>query len=98
MRVFTVRQTWYDPAMARTVVVVGDRGRMVLPSAVRRELGLAAGSRLLLGIEPDGSMKLQPFRAAAELSRGMLAGVGDPDVSWSEELIAERRAEAAREE
>ncbi len=71
---------------------------MVLPSAVRRKLGLTAGARLLLDVEPDGSMKLQPFRAAAERSQGMLANVGDPNVSWTDELIAERRAEAAREE
>jgi AbrB family looped-hinge helix DNA binding protein len=83
--------------MSHTVVVVGDRGRMVLPSAVRRKLGLTAGTRLLVDVEPDGSLKLQPFRAAAERGRGLLANVGDPEVSWTEDLIAQRRREAARE-
>jgi AbrB family looped-hinge helix DNA binding protein len=92
-----ILQTWYALYMAHTVVVVGDRGRMVLPSAVRRKLGLTAGTRLLVDVEPDGSLKLQPFRAAAERGRGLLADVGDPDVSWTEDLIAQRRGEAASE-
>jgi bifunctional DNA-binding transcriptional regulator/antitoxin component of YhaV-PrlF toxin-antitoxin module len=71
---------------------------MVLPSAVRRELGLAAGTRLLVDVQPDGSLKLQPFRIAAERSRGMLADVGSRGDSWTDELIAERRREATRED
>ncbi len=93
----TIPKPWYALHMSHTVVVVGDRGRMVLPSAVRRKLGLTAGTRLLVDVEPDGSLRLQPFRAAAERGRGLLADVGDPDVSWTEDLIAQRRAEAARE-
>jgi AbrB family looped-hinge helix DNA binding protein len=83
--------------MAHTVVV-GDRGRMVLPSAVRRELGLTAGTRLLVDVEPDGSVKLQPFRAAAEQTRGLLGELAPYGGSAVDELLAERRAEAAREE
>jgi AbrB family looped-hinge helix DNA binding protein len=84
--------------MAHTVVVVGDRGRMVLPSAVRRELGLTAGTRLLVDVEPDGSLKLQPFRAAAERTRGLLRELTPYEGSAVDDLLAERRAEAAREE
>ncbi len=42
-------------------------------------------------------MGLQPFRAVAERGRGLLADIGDPDVSWTKDLIAQRRGEAARE-
>lgn len=83
--------------MAHTVVV-GDRGRMVLPSAVRRELGLTAGTRLLVDVESDGSLKLQPFRAAAEQTRGLLRELAPYEGSAVDELLVERRAEAAREE
>jgi AbrB family looped-hinge helix DNA binding protein len=79
-------------------IIVGERGRMVLPSAVRHELGLVAGTRLLMDVEANGSLRLQPFRVAAERSRGMLADVGDPAVSWTDDLIAERRREARRED
>jgi AbrB family looped-hinge helix DNA binding protein len=84
--------------MAHSVVIVGDRGRMVLPSALRRKLGLTAGTRLLVDVEPDGSLKLQPFRAAAEQTRGILGELAPSKGSAVDDLLAERRAEAARED
>ena len=77
-------------------VTIGDRGRLVLPAAVRAELGLHAGSRLLLSTEPDGSLRLRPYRAVADGSRGLLAGLGSGSIV--DELIAERRAAAAAED
>jgi AbrB family transcriptional regulator (stage V sporulation protein T) len=84
--------------MAHTVVVVGERGRMVLPSAVRRKLGLAAGTRLLLDVESDGSLRLQPFRDVAERCLGMLSELSPYEGSAVDDLLAERRAEVAAEE
>ncbi|MGH2843432.1 MAG: AbrB/MazE/SpoVT family DNA-binding domain-containing protein [Solirubrobacteraceae bacterium] len=77
-------------------ITFGDRGRVVLPSAVRSELGWVPGTRLLVTTEPDGSLRMRPYRAVAESLRGLLADVapGEPLV---DELLAERRAEAARE-
>jgi AbrB family looped-hinge helix DNA binding protein len=77
-------------------VVVGDRGRIVLPAALRAELGLHAGSRLLLSTEPDGSVRLRPFRSIADANRGLLSGIGGG--SMVDELIAERRAASAAED
>jgi AbrB family looped-hinge helix DNA binding protein len=79
-----------------TQVVVGDRGRLVLPAAVRAELGLRAGSRLLLSTEPDGSLRLRPYRAVADAARGLLTDLGRG--SMVAELVAERRAAAAAED
>ena len=39
-------------------VVVGERGRLVLPAAVRAELGLKPGTRLLLSTEADGTLRV----------------------------------------
>jgi AbrB family looped-hinge helix DNA binding protein len=79
-----------------THLVVGDRGRLVLPAAVRAELGLSAGSRLLLSTEPDGSLRLRPYRAVADAARGLLADLGRG--SMVDELVAERRLAAAAED
>jgi AbrB family looped-hinge helix DNA binding protein len=84
--------------MAHMVVVVGDRGRMVLPSAVRRKLGLTAGTRLLVDVASDGSLKLQPFRTAADQTRGLLRERVPHAGSAVDELLAERRAQAAHED
>jgi AbrB family looped-hinge helix DNA binding protein len=79
-----------------TEVTVGDRGRLVLPASVRTELGITPGTRMLLSTDDDGSLRLRPFRSVADASLGLFASVGDGS-SMAEELIAERRAEAARE-
>jgi AbrB family looped-hinge helix DNA binding protein len=78
-------------------IVVGDRGRLVLPAAVRARLGLTPGTRLLVSTEADGSIRLRPYRVAADAGRGLLAGLGDPR-SMVDELLAERRAGAAAED
>ena len=56
-----------------------------------------AGDRFLARVEDDGSVRLVSYRQVAEAGRGMYAGLAK-DRSLSEELIAERRAEAARED
>jgi len=78
-------------------VTIGDRGRLVLPSSVRSELGLTPGTRMLLSTETDGSIRLRPYRVVAEDSRGLFADLAE-DGSLVDDLVAERRAEAAREE
>lgn len=91
---------WYTFAMSHAdrQIVVGDRGRVVLPSDVRLELGLKPGSRLLLSTEKDGSLRLRPYRSVADQNRGMLIGAAPVDVSMVEELLAERRHEAKCED
>ncbi len=78
-------------------VTIGDRGRLVLPSSVRSVLGLTPGTRMLLSTEPDGSLRLRPYRAVADESRGRFAHLAAAG-SLVDELIAERRAEATRDE
>jgi AbrB family looped-hinge helix DNA binding protein len=79
-------------------IVVGDRGRVVLPADVRTALGLKTGSRLLLSTESDGSLWLRPYRSVADQGRGMLADLAPEGASMVDELLAERRREAARED
>ncbi len=51
---------------------------------------------MLLSTENDGSLRLRPYRAVAEQSRGLLRGL--PGGSMVDDLLAERRAEAERED
>jgi AbrB family looped-hinge helix DNA binding protein len=91
--------SWYGVAMSHKEyeVVVGDRGRMVLPAAVRLRLGLGPGTRMLLSTEPDGSLLLKPYRVVADQGRGLLAGLAPGGGSLVDDLVAERRDEAERE-
>jgi AbrB family looped-hinge helix DNA binding protein len=78
-------------------VTIGERGRLVLPASVRSALGLTPGTRMLLSTEEDGSLRLRPYRAVADNNRGRYAHLAQSG-SLVEELLAERRAEAASEE
>lgn len=77
-------------------VLLGEKGRVVLPAEVREGLGLEIGQRLLLSVEPDGTLRLVPARTAVARLRGLFADRVHGR-SLSRELLAERRREARRE-
>jgi len=71
-------------------------GRLQIPARVRRELGLKDGDAVRMEIV-DGELRVRPYRdVLAEISTRLRQYVPE-DVSLSEELIADRRAEAERE-
>ena len=74
-------------------VSVGPKGRVVIPADIRRQLGLREGSQLVALIEGE-AVVLVPRSAIKSRLRSIFA---DLDVSMRQELIDERRAEAARE-
>jgi AbrB family looped-hinge helix DNA binding protein len=82
--------------MATETVVLGESGRIVLPAAIRKELGLTAGDRLTVTNEGGAirilsrKMALEGIRADIIKQRGSLSGILD-------EFLAERREEAAHE-
>jgi AbrB family looped-hinge helix DNA binding protein len=78
-----------------TKVVIGPRGRIVVPAALRRELGLAPGDVLAARVE-EGRIVLEPRSAVLARIRQRLSVVPE-DVSLVDELVTERRSEARRE-
>lgn len=84
-----------DPAE----VVLGREGRVLIPAQLRRDLGLAPGARLLMYVE-DGRLVLEaPEQLMVRIQRDVTASwEGDEGVSVADELLAERRAEAAADE
>ena len=70
---------------------MGDRGRLVIPADVRAAAGLETGTPLILLDSPIGMLLLTRSQARA-LIKQQLAGE-----DLVEELITERRAEAAAE-
>lgn len=74
-------------------LVMGDRGRLVIPADVRAAAHLEPGTRLIL-IESESGMLLLTVDQARTRIAGQLALAGRDLVA---ELLAERRAEAAAE-
>ncbi|HEY9469190.1 MAG TPA: AbrB/MazE/SpoVT family DNA-binding domain-containing protein [Propionibacteriaceae bacterium] len=73
-------------------VVVGDRGRVVVPAEVRERAGLSEGTRLVL-IETPNGLILLTREQLKERVRAELAGL-----DLVKELLAERRAQADAED
>lgn len=72
-------------------------GRITIPVALRNEFGLTEGSKLIIRKEND-EIKLVTQKQALEEARRLLRQYIPESVSLVDELINERRAEAAREE
>ena len=83
--------------MTHASVKIGPQGRIVLPAAVRHELGLKEGDELLLLLEEGHIELLTRDQLWAKIQEPWLKAV-PRDVSLADELISERRAEAKREE
>ncbi|MGI8866277.1 MAG: AbrB/MazE/SpoVT family DNA-binding domain-containing protein [Rubrobacteraceae bacterium] len=77
------------------MVRVGPQGRIVIPAAVREELGLGVGDELSTRVE-DGRLVLERREDVARRLRERYAAIA-PGRSLSEELIAERREKAEAE-
>lgn len=85
-----------NESRASTKVAVGPQGRLVVPAEIRRELGFAPGDVLIATVE-DGRLVLQKRETVLRRLRQRFAHI-PPGVSLADELIAERRAEARRED
>ena len=78
-------------------VKLGEDGRIVIPAAARRELGLVPGQTLVL--ESDGdTLLIRSGDAVLRDTQDYFRRFAAPGVSVVDDLIAERRFDAAREE
>ena len=78
-------------------LTVDAEGKVALPPDLIARLGIVAGDKLILRVEPDNSMTLLLLREQVRKLRGLYAHIA-PGRSLVDELIAERREEARREE
>jgi AbrB family looped-hinge helix DNA binding protein len=81
--------------MEHLSVKVERSGRVLIPAAVRRELGIAEGSELLLRVE-DGGVRMETRAQAVSRVQERFKKYARPGVMLSEELLKGRREEALR--
>jgi AbrB family looped-hinge helix DNA binding protein len=86
-----------EPAPEGFQVVVADRGRIVLPAEVRERLHIHDGDRLWLLVDADGTIHIKTRTVVVQSLSGLFKDLS-PGRSAVDELIAERRREAAMEE
>lgn len=80
-------------------VQLGVRGRLVLPAAVRKTLGLREGDRLVIRLREDGVIELVGVREVVQGSKGLLGRLYPAlkGKSLAQGLIEDRRKEALQE-
>lgn len=79
-------------------VRIAPGGRVVIPAEFRKALGVRVGDDMVIELEGD-ELRLRSRQAAIKRVQAMVRKyIADPSRSLADELIAERREEAAREE
>lgn len=74
------------------IVAMGDRGRIVVPAAVRERTGLVAGTPMVLVESPEGLALLTREQLLNRVRRDL------EDLNLVGELLADRRRSAAIED
>lgn len=92
---------WYRSGVATYHLTVGDRGRIVLPAALRAECGIAAGVELIATVDADGGIAIasgDALLAKLERARALVAGRdGSDDLrEWRGRTEAEREERLER--
>jgi AbrB family transcriptional regulator (stage V sporulation protein T) len=72
-------------------------GKIVIPAELRREFGLKEGDTLVFEREGSSLVIKTYEQVVREVQAEFKAMLGDRKISLVDELIADRRAEAARE-
>jgi len=75
---------------------LADGGRVVIPAEYRKALGLRTGDTVIMQLD-DGEVRLFTLDRAIRRAQELVRQYIPEGRSLSDELIAERRAEAARE-
>lgn len=82
--------------MAAVRVKMGTNGRLVVPASLRKEIGLEDGKSVLLEAV-KGELRVRPMEDVVQHAQQRLQKFLKGEKSLSEDLIADRRAEASRD-
>jgi bifunctional DNA-binding transcriptional regulator/antitoxin component of YhaV-PrlF toxin-antitoxin module len=76
---------------------VDNQGRVMLPSWWRKKAGVGASAELCAFVTEEGGLAIETRAQGLRRARALLRKYIPEGVSLADELIAARRAEAARE-
>jgi AbrB family looped-hinge helix DNA binding protein len=79
-----------------TFTRVNQNGRVVIPAAYRKALGIKPRDEVILRME-DGELRITTMKRRLERAQRRVRQYVKPGVSLAAELIAERREAAKRE-
>ena len=76
---------------------VADAGRVVIPAEFRKALGLKEGDEVVVS-QDDHGLRITPLRDAIRRAQDYFAALAPLEVRLSDELLRDRRDEAARDD
>lgn len=82
--------------MSSRAVRIVEGGKMVIPASFRRELGFKVGDSVIVEVA-NGELHVRSRDSAIADAQKRMRDLVPEGVSLVDELIADRRAEAARE-
>jgi len=83
--------------MKQFTLRVDNQGRVMLPSWWRKKEGVDPSTELCVAVTEDGALVVETREQGLRRARALLRKYIPEGVSLSNELIADRRAEAERE-
>jgi AbrB family looped-hinge helix DNA binding protein len=75
---------------------INENGRVVIPAAFRKAMGIKAGDEVVLRIE-DNELRILTLKQRIERAQRLVRQHVKPGTSLVDELIADRREAAKRE-
>ena len=82
--------------MTSQAVKIIDGGKLIIPAAFRRKLGIDTGDTVVIELDEDG-LHVRSLSSAVRRAQQIVQEFVPDDVSLADELVAERRIEAAHE-
>ncbi|TNC46263.1 AbrB/MazE/SpoVT family DNA-binding domain-containing protein [Rubellimicrobium rubrum] len=77
-------------------VKIVEGGKLVIPAAFRREMGIAPGDTVVVELDA-GELRVRSLSSAIRQVQARMRELNPEGRLLSDELIADKRAEAARE-
>lgn len=85
-----------NKSLIRSKARISGNGRIVIPAAIRAQLGIKPGDTVFMDAE-DGVLKIESVPTRIARIQSEIAKSIPPGVSLADELIADRREEVRRE-
>jgi bifunctional DNA-binding transcriptional regulator/antitoxin component of YhaV-PrlF toxin-antitoxin module len=83
--------------MDQFTLSIDNQGRVMLPSWWRKKEGVGPSTELCAAVTEEGALVVETREQGLRRARALLRKYIPEGVNLSDELIADRRAEAARE-
>jgi AbrB family looped-hinge helix DNA binding protein len=85
-----------EVALAQAVKII-EGGKLVIPASMRRAMGISRGDTVVVELLPEGELRVRPLRSAIREAQEIVRKSVRGNRSLAEELMRERKQDAARE-